>query len=94
MVGRFHFLISAMRRARAHCTGDGGKRFVVDHQLVAEAMASAEIGRLDVPDELFLTFQPNPWWVTCLRRLGETYYDDSERFYELDPASLVRLTKR
>ncbi len=69
---------------------------LTNHQVVAEAMASAEFGRSDAPDEIFLvsTFLPNPWWVTCLRRSGKTYYDDGERFHEFDPASLVQLTKR
>jgi hypothetical protein len=36
----------------------------------------------------------NAWWVTCLRRPGKTYYDDGKRFHEVDPATLVGLTKR
>ena len=69
---------------------------LTNHQVVAEAMASAEAGRTDAPDEIFLvsTFRPKPWWVTCLRRQGKTYYDDGERFYELDPTHLVQLTAR
>jgi hypothetical protein len=69
---------------------------LTNHQVVAEAMASAEAGRLDAPDEIFLvsTISPNPWWVTCLRRSGKTYYDGGERFFELDPANLIQLTKR
>jgi hypothetical protein len=69
---------------------------LTNHQLVAEAMARAESGRSDVPDEICLvsTIRPNPWWVTCLRREGKTYYDDGERFHELDPARLIKLTKR
>jgi hypothetical protein len=53
-------------------------------------------GRSDVPDEVFLvsTIRPNPWWVTCLRREGKNYYDDGERFHELDPTTLTQLTKR
>jgi hypothetical protein len=64
--------------------------------LVADAMTKAEIGRSDAPDEIFLvsTFHPNPWWVTCIRRPGKTYYDDGERFSEVNPADLVQLTKR
>ncbi len=67
-----------------------------NHQLVAEAMARAEAGRPDTPDKIFLisTVRPNPWWVTCLRREGANYYDDGERFHELDPASLTQLTSR
>jgi hypothetical protein len=69
---------------------------LTNHQAVAEAMAIAESGWADGPDEIFLvgTSLPNPWWVTSLRRTGKTYYDDGERFHELDPANLVRLTKR
>jgi hypothetical protein len=67
-----------------------------NHQLVAEAMARAEAGRPDTPDEIFLvsSVRPSPWWVTCLRRQGRNYYDDGERFHELDPSSLTQLTKR
>jgi hypothetical protein len=67
-----------------------------NHQLVAEAMARAESGRPDTPDEIFLvsSIRPSPWWVTCLRRQGKNYYDDGERFHELDPVSLTQLTKR
>jgi hypothetical protein len=69
---------------------------LTNHQLVANAMTSAEAGRSDTLDEIFLvtTIRPNPWWVTCLRRPGKTYYDDGERFFELDPANLIQLTKR
>lgn len=69
---------------------------LTNHQLVAGAMANAEAGRSDAPDEIFLvtTIRPTPWWVTCLRREGKTYYDDGERFHEFDPAVLTQLTKR
>jgi hypothetical protein len=67
-----------------------------NHQLVAEAMFRAEADRADAPDEIFLvsTIRPNSWWVTCLRREGKNYYDDGERYHELDPADLIQLTKR
>ncbi|HKM63109.1 MAG TPA: hypothetical protein VJY39_11535, partial [Acidisphaera sp.] len=29
------------------------------------------------------------WWVTCLRRDGHSCYDESERFHEVDPATLT-----
>jgi hypothetical protein len=50
----------------------------------------------DAADEIFLvsTCIPDKWWVTCLRRAGKTYYDDGERFHEIDPSTLVGLTKR
>ena len=69
---------------------------LTNHQFVADAMARAETGRPDMPDEIFLvtTVRPNPWWVTCLRRQDKTFYDDGERFFELDPANLIQLTKR
>jgi hypothetical protein len=69
---------------------------LTNHQLVADAMARAEAGRSDAPDEIFLvsTERPTPWWVTCLRRDGKNYYNDGERFHELDPAILTQLTKR
>ena len=64
-----------------------------NHHLVAEAMARAEAGRPYTPDEIFLvsTIRPNPWWVTCLRPDGANYYDDGERFHELDPVNIVRI---
>ncbi len=67
-----------------------------NHQLVAEGMARAEAGRPDKPDEIFLvsSIRPSPWWVTCLRREGKNYYDDGERYHELDPTVLTQLTRR
>jgi hypothetical protein len=69
---------------------------LTNHQLVYEALCRAERGRPDAPDEVFLvsTFLEKPWWVTCLRRGGESYYDDGERFAEIDPATLVAVTNR
>lgn len=47
-------------------------------------------------DEIFLvsTSIDDKWWITCLRRAGKTYYDDDERFHEIDPTALIGLTKR
>ncbi len=65
-------------------------------QRVYEALVLAEEGRADRPDEVYLVDAAieNPWWVTCLRREGKTYYDEGERFAEIDPATLVSLTHR
>jgi hypothetical protein len=50
----------------------------------------------DAADEIFLvsTSIIDRWWITCLRRAGKTYYDDDERFHEIDPTTLIGLTKR
>ncbi|MGA8612730.1 MAG: hypothetical protein WB760_13750 [Xanthobacteraceae bacterium] len=63
---------------------------------VYNALVLAEAGKLNAPDEIFLvgTSIPQTWWVSCLRRAGKTYYDDGERFHEVDPATLKQLTKR
>jgi hypothetical protein len=65
-------------------------------EIVHNAFALAESGAPNPPDEIFLvgTSIPQPWWVTCLRREGKNYYDDGERFHELDPAGLIQLTRR
>ncbi len=69
---------------------------LTNHQLVADSMSLAEERMSDPPDEIFLvsTHIADLWWVTCLRREGKTYYDDGERFREIDPATLTRLTRR
>ncbi len=69
---------------------------LTNHQLVADALVSAEAAMPDAADEIFLvsTSIADKWWVTCLRRAGKTYYDDDERFHEMDPATLIGLTKR
>lgn len=69
---------------------------LTNEQLVAEALALAEQGRADRPDEIYVVNScvETAWWVTCIRREGKTYYDDGERFWQVDPASLVRLTDR
>lgn len=70
--------------------------FLTNHQRVADAFALAEKDMADKPDEVFVvsTYLEKPWWVTCLRREGKTYYDDGERFWEVDSADLVQLTDR
>ena len=69
---------------------------LTNHQRVADALASAEAAMPDAADEIFLvsTFIVDRWWISCLRRAGKTYYDDSERFHEIDPSTLIGLTKR
>jgi hypothetical protein len=69
---------------------------LTNHQRVADALAPAEAAMPDAADEIFLvsTHIVDTWWVTCLRRAGKTYYDDGERFYEIDPRSLATLTQR
>lgn len=69
---------------------------LTNHQLVADALIEAEKTFPDTADEVFLvsTAIKEMWWVTCLRRAGKTYYDDQERFHEVDPKTLVALTRR
>ena len=84
---------------------DGAKSILVleendlsltNHQRVADALAPAMVAMPDVADEIFLVSISivDKWWITCLRRAGKTYYDDDERFHEIDPATLIGLTKR
>ncbi len=69
---------------------------LTNHQRVADALGPAEAAMPDAADEIFLvsTHIAQTWWITCLRRAGKTYYDDGERFHEIDPAMLTGLTKR
>ncbi len=69
---------------------------LTNHQLVTDALLPAEANIPDSADEVFLvsTHIASAWWVTCLRRTGRTYYDDEERFHQVDPAELSRLTSR
>jgi hypothetical protein len=69
---------------------------LTNHQLVADALISAEAAMPHAADEIFLvsTSIGDRWWITCLRRAGKTYYDDDERFHEIDPTTLIGLTKR
>ena len=69
---------------------------LTNEQNVYEALLQAERARADAPDEVYVvnTTVDNPWWVTCLRRTGKTYYDEGERFWEVDSATLVALTQR
>jgi hypothetical protein len=69
---------------------------LTNHQRVADALVAAEAAMPDAADEIFLvsTSIGDRWWITCLRRAAKTYYDDDERFYEIDPTTLIGLTKR
>jgi hypothetical protein len=69
---------------------------LTNHQRVADALAPAEATIPHAADEIFLvsTHIAHTWWITCLRRAGKTYYDDGERFHEVDPATLSQLTSR
>jgi len=68
---------------------------LTNHQRVFDALTDAEAGRTDIPDEVYVVGTSiEPWHVTCLRRDGKTYYDDGERFHEVDPKTLTQLTKR
>lgn len=69
---------------------------LTNHQRVADVLGPAEAAMPDAADEVFLvsTHIARTWWVTCLRRAGKSYYDDGERFHEVDPAILGRLTSR
>jgi hypothetical protein len=69
---------------------------LTNHQRVADALVLAEAGLDDLSDEVFLvsSYVADLWWVTRLRRPGKTYYDDGERFHEVNPATLTQLTRR
>lgn len=69
---------------------------LTNHQLVADALSRAEKARTDKPDEIYLvsTFLDIPWYVTCLRREGRSYYDNGEQFWEIDPKALQPLTAK
>ena len=68
---------------------------LTNEQLVADTFAKAEEGRADLPDEVYVvTTFTTPWYVTCLRRPGHTYYDDGERYWPIEPTQLTDLTGR
>jgi hypothetical protein len=68
---------------------------LTNEQLVADTFVSVEEGRNDVPDEVYVvTTFTKPWYVTCLRRPGHTYYDDGERYWPVEPHTLTDLTGR
>jgi hypothetical protein len=69
---------------------------LTNHQRVTDTLLPAEVNLQDTADEVFLVSShiAKTWWVTCLRRTGKIYYDDGERFHEIDPAELIQLTRR
>jgi hypothetical protein len=97
--------MSRLRSSETHAwkRGDGAHTVLVleendisltNHQCVTDALAKVEAGMSDIPDEVFLvTTTFAKWQVSCLRRDGANYYDDDERFHEVDPATLTNLTK-
>src|SRR5206468_332979 len=63
--------------------------FLTNVQRVADTFARVEEGRADQPDDVYVVATYiEPWRVTCLRRARKTYYDEGERFWEVDPAIL------
>jgi hypothetical protein len=69
--------------------------FLTNEQRVADTFARVEEGRDDQPDDVYVvTTYIEPWRVTCLRRAGKNYYDEGERFWEVDPSTLQDLTGR
>ena len=82
--------------AKAVLVLEENDRSLTNHQSVADALAPPEETMADTADEVFLVSTPfaHKWWVTCLRRAGKTYYDEGERFHEVDPAMLSQLTSR
>ena len=68
---------------------------LTNEQLVADTFARVEEGQGDLPDEVYVvTSFTEPWYVTCLRRPGHTYYDDGERYWPVAPGTLADLTGR
>jgi hypothetical protein len=81
--------------ARSIIVFEDNDMILSNEQLIADALATAEAARSDCPDEAYVVATyVQPWYVTCLRRPGKTYYDDGERFWEVDPESLKDLTGR
>jgi hypothetical protein len=66
------------------------------HQRVSDALSLAEATIPETTDEVFLvsTQIANMWWVTCLRMAEKPYYDDGDRFQQVDPRKLMQLTSR
>jgi len=82
--------------ARTVLVLEDGDIQLTNEQRIYEALVDAESARTDAPDEIYVvnTTIDNPWWVTCIRRTGKTYFDEGERFWEVDSATLVALTQR
>lgn len=85
----------AKEGARSIIVFEDNDMILTNEQLIADALVKAEASRSDCPDEAYVVATyVVPWYVTCLRRPGGTYYDDGERFWEIDPATLTDLTGR
>jgi hypothetical protein len=69
---------------------------VTNEQAMWEALQKAEEKFAERPDEVYAVNAclPDPWYVTCLRRLGKTYCYDGERYFEIASGSLRDLTGR
>lgn len=68
---------------------------LTNEQLVADTFAIVEDCQTDIPDEVYVvTTFTAPWYVTCLRRDGHTYYDDGERYWPIERSKLADLTGR
>lgn len=81
--------------ARSIIVFEDNDMILTNEQLISDALVRAEASRSDRPDEAYVVATyVTPWYVTCLRRPGWTHYDDSERFWEIDPATLTDLTGR
>lgn len=81
--------------ARSIIVFEDNDMFLSNAQLIADALVKAEAPRSDCPDEAYVVATYiKPWYVTCLRRPGKTYYDEGERFWEVDPGTLLDLTGR
>lgn len=85
----------AKEGARSIIVFEDNDMILTNEQLIADALVEAEASRSDCPDEAYVVATYIvPWYVTCLRRPGRTYYDDGERFWQFDPATLTDLTGR
>ncbi len=63
-------------------------------QVISDALSIVEKELTNLPDEVFLvTTAFDPWYVSCLRRPGATYYDKDERYHKINPEILAILTK-
>jgi hypothetical protein len=85
----------AKEGARSIIVFEDNDMFLSNEQLIADTLTKAEATRSDCPDEAYVVATYiEPWYVTCLRRPGRTYYDDGERFWEVAHSTLVDLTGR
>ncbi len=82
-------------RARSIIIFEDNDVALSNESLIAAAFSEAETNRTDCPDEAYLVATHAPtWYVCCLRRLETTYFENDERPWIIDPATLVDLTGR